>query len=234
MGKNFILLFVLLFGLVGLGLLTGAFFAVRSEINFRTGAISVPGTVVDLEPTQGRRGGTLYKPVFKFTDRNDRVHRITSSLASSPPSFRRGEVVTVRYRPENPNDAHLDSFMESWFLPLILGGPGTVFTGIAAGFVVYAVRRRRLRSWLAINGMRVKATVEQVSPDTSIRVNGRNPWRITAQWQHPVSQKVYVFRSDAIWFDPVPYLQRETVDVNVNADNPRQYEMDISFLPKAG
>jgi hypothetical protein len=234
MDKNFIRIFVLVFGLVGLGLLTGAFFALRSEISFRAGALSAPGTVLDLAPTTDSKGTTMYKPVFEFTDRSDRMHRITGSVASSPPSFERGEAVTVRYRPENPENAHLDSFMDSWFLALIFGGLGIVFTSIAAGFVIYAVRRHRVRAWLAANGVRVQAQVERVYYDTSVKMNGRSPFRIAAQWQNPMDHKVYVFRSDPIWFDPTPFVQRKAVDVKVNTDNPHQYEMDISFLPEAG
>jgi len=234
MDKNFIRIFILVFGLVGLGLLTGTFFALSSEISFRAGALSAPGTVVDLVPTTDSEGETLYKPVFEFTDRNDRVRRVTGSVASRPPSYGRGEAVTVRYRPENPENAHLDSFMDSWFLVLILGGLGAVFTSIAAGFVIYAARRRRIRAWLAVNGMRVQAQVERVYLDTSVKVNGRSPFRIAAQWQNPMNQEIHVFRSDPIWFDPTPHMQRKAVDVKVNADNPHQYEMDISFLPKAG
>jgi len=234
MDKRFLRLFVPVFGLIGLGLLTGAFFSVKSEIAFRTGAISVPGKVVDLITTHDSNWRTLYKPVFEFTDRNHQVHRITWSVASDPPSYVRGQTVTVRYKPENPESAHLTGFVDTWFGPLVLGGLGLIFTSIAAGFVVYALRRRKIRSWLAVNGMHVRAQVESVYRDESTEVNGRSPFRIAAQWQNPKDHKVYVFRSDSIWFDPKPFVRQKIVDVRINADNPHEYEMDISFLPEAG
>jgi len=155
-------------------------------------------------------------------------------VASAPPSYERGETVTVRYKPENPESAHLAGFMNTWFAPLVLGGLGIVFTSIAAGFAIYALRRRRIRAWLAANGLRVQAQVESVYCDESTEVNGRSPFRIAAQWQSPKDHKVYVFRSDSIWFDPAPFMQQSSVYVTVNADNPHQYEMDTSFLPEAG
>jgi hypothetical protein len=233
MDKYFIRIFSSVFGIIGLTFLAVAFFTVRSELAFRAGAISVPGTVVDLQPTSGSKGSTLYKPVFEFADRNDRVHRVTGSVASSPPSFKRGEAVTVLYRPENPDLARLDSFMEAWFLPLIFGGLGTVFTSIAGGCLIYGVRRRAMRKSVAASGTRIQARVDGVERDRSTRVNGRMPWRIVAQWQHPVDRKVYVFRSDAIWFDPAPYLG-QSVDVLVDMDHPRRYVMVTDFLPKPG
>jgi hypothetical protein len=143
MDKTFIRIFGMVFGLVGTIFLAVAFFTVRSELNYRKGAIRVPGIVVDLVPTRGSKGGTLYKPVFEFADLDDRMHRVTGSLASSPPSFERNEAVTVLYQPEDPEKAQIDSFMEAWFLPLIFGSLGTVFTSIATGVVIAAVRNRR-------------------------------------------------------------------------------------------
>jgi hypothetical protein len=234
MDKNLIRIFALVFGLIGLGLLTGAYFAAKSEITFRTGAVTALGKVVDLVPTVDSRRRTFYEPVFEFTDRNDRVHRITGSLASNPPSYERGEIVTVRYKPQNPESAHLAGFMNTWFTALVCGGLGIVFTSIAAGFLIYAIRRRSIRAWLAVNGLCVQAQVESVYCDESTEVNGRSPFRIAAQWQNPKDHKVYVFQSDSIWFDPTPFMQQKAVYVKVNADNPHQYEMDISFLPEAG
>jgi hypothetical protein len=159
--RNFIGIFVLVLGLAGLGLLTGAYFAIRSELSFRASALSASGTVVDLIRTTDSRRTTVYRPVFEFTDRTDRVYRITGSVASDPPSYERGEKVTVCYRPDNPENAQLDSFVDSWLDALILGGLGVVFTSFCAGFVIYTIRRRRIRTWLAINGLRVHGTSEE-------------------------------------------------------------------------
>ncbi len=234
MNRGFLFIFVGVFGFIGVSFVIIASFTLRSEINFRRGAVSAPGVVVDLEPTTGSKGGTLYKPVFTFVDNNDRPHRVVGGVASSPPSFHRGEGVTVLFRPENPEEAHIDSFMEAWLMPLIFGSIGTIFTGIAAGFGIYALRRRTRRAWLKTNGTRVQARMVGVDRDTSMSSGGRHPWRITAQWQDPMNQKVYLFISDAIWFDPTPYLQGDAVEVLVNVDNPRQYAMNTDFLPKAG
>jgi hypothetical protein len=49
-----------------------------------------------------------------------------------------------------------------------------------------------------------------------------------------VTQKVYIFHSARVWFDPAPFVKRESLDVLVDMDNPKRYEVDISFLPQAG
>jgi len=142
--------------------------------------------------------------------------------------------VRVLYDPANPEHGKIDSFMEQSFGVLMLGGMGAIFGLVGGGIVGYQVRQRKVRAWLAQNGMRVRAKFEGVDYDTSLTVNGRHPWRLTCQWQHPATQKVYLFRSDPIWFDPSAFVKREELDVTVNADDPRQYVVDTSFLPKSG
>ena len=122
MDKFFSRIFELAFGSVGLVFLTVGLYTLHSEIEFRKGAVRAPGTIVDLLPERGSKGGTLYKPVFEFADASDREHRVTARIGSSPPSYERGEAVTVLYRPGNPEAAQLDSFIDSWFLPLVFGG----------------------------------------------------------------------------------------------------------------
>ena len=234
MGRNSNWLFVLVFGVIGLSLLLGAYFLARDQIEFRRGAATTPGTVINLETAQDEKGRTYYRPVFTYRDRTGRTHRATDDLGYPPPELRVGQAVVVRYRPENPGDARLDGFIEIWIASLVVGGLGLVFTSIGAGFLTYELRKLRLRAWLVTHGAHAEAQVEQVYRDTTLSVNGQSPWRISAQWQDPVTRKVFVFKSDYIWFDPTPYVQRETVDVRINADNPRQYDMDLSFLPKSG
>lgn len=145
MSKPVFIVFVSLFSLSGLGMLTAAFFTTRSQIDFRKGTISVPGKVVELTPSRGSEGGTLYTPVFEFVDQADRTHRVKGAVASSPPPYETGEAVTVLYRPEDPEKAQLDSFTESWFVPLIFGSMGTVFTSVGGGCIIYSVRARMAR-----------------------------------------------------------------------------------------
>jgi hypothetical protein len=220
-----------IFFAIGAAFLLAAFFVWRSSAGFSAHASPADGVVVDLVGIGSSRG---LAPVVEFTASDGRKVKITGSVSSSPPAYSRGEHVHVLYESANPQNARLDSFMETWFLPLLFGGLGGVFAMIGGGFLAYIVRTRRVRDWLQMNGMRVKAKFEGVIVDTSLAVNGRNPWRLTCQWQHPITQKVYLFRSDAIWFDPTAYVKREQLDVLVNADRPQQYVVDTAFLPQAG
>jgi hypothetical protein len=223
-----------LFLAVGLGMLTGGFFVWRAHATFAAHALHAEGIVVDQATSAGSKGGTLYSPVVEFSTSDGRQIRVTGSVSSSSPSYARGDHVAVLYDPANPEQARLDSFTEAWFATLIMAGLGSVFALIGGGMVYAQLRQRKVRAWLAQNGMRVQAKFDGVVYDTSLTVNGRNPWRLNCQWQHPATQKVYMFRSDPIWFDPTPFVKRDTLDVLVNVDNPKQYQIDTAFLPQAG
>lgn len=223
--------FSVLFLVIGLGLLAGAGMLWRNHVQFAAHAQRADGTVTDLVFHSGSKGSGTYAPTVQF-EAGGRVIHISGS-GTNPPAFRRGEHVAVLYPAENPEAGRIDSFSENWLGILILAGIGLVFTAIGGGVLAAGVRTRKTNHWLAANGLRVQARYEGVESG-NMQVNGRDSFRLKCQWQHPVTQKVYVFHSARVWFDPTPFGQRETLDVLVDMDNPKRYEVDISFLPKAG
>lgn len=221
-----------IFGVIGLGMLAGAIFAGSRTLSFRADSREADGVVVDLASSRDSDGDTMYKPVVEWTGPDGSPRKLTGSVGSSPASHSRGERVKVRYKPGVPESARLDSFMENWFLSLILGFLGVIFTGIGAGVTIHEWRKRKNRQWLAQNGQRIEAKFTGVHFDTSLKVNGRSPWRLAAQWQHPATGAIHTFQSDAIWFDPSEYVKTETLNVLINPDQPSVYHIDIEFLPK--
>ncbi len=220
--------FILVFGLVGLAMGAAAGWALWDTLSFRAGALRAEGVVVDAANTAtvrytvpGPEGGVAA------------VHEIRSRISSNPPAFESGERVTVYYRPENPAEARIGAFLEQWFLPTLFGSFGLVFGGVALGFAIAQIRKRRMWRWLEENGMPVEADFIEVGKDYSLKVNGRSPWVLRAQWQHPLTQEVHVFESEHIWFDPTPFTgDRRTLTVRVDADDPKRHRIDLGFLPK--
>jgi hypothetical protein len=221
------LLFTLVFGLIGVGLLAGALYALSSTISFRSNSKRAEGVVVDLDWRSGSAS-----PVVEWKDPKGGVHRISGGVSSKPPAYSKGEKVDVRYDAANPDHARIDGFLENWFVAMILGILGAVFGGVGAGFGIYGWVQKKNRDWLRVNGLRIQAKFTGVDINTSLRVNGRSPWVLTSQWQDPKSGMVYAFRSESIWFDPSPYVKADTLDVLINAAKPSMYWIDIAFLPK--
>ena len=218
---------------VGLGMAVGGGAVWRSNARFEAAAGKAEGQVVDLISYRSDKS-TMYKPLVQFQTEDGREVSFSGSTGSSSPSYNRGDKVPVLYDRATPENAQIDSFMERDFVVAMLLGMGLVFSSVGGGLLAHQIKQRRVRAWLMQNGMRVEAKFTGVDYDTSLTVNGRHPWRLSCQWRHPVTGDVHVFHSDAIWFDPTEYVQRETLPVRVNADKPDEHFVDIGFLPKAG
>lgn len=75
----------------------------------------------------------------------DRV-RIEGWVGSNASAFLIGEQVPVRYNPDRPQDAVIDTYWQVWFVPTLLGVITTPFllVGISYGWATLAARRRRI------------------------------------------------------------------------------------------
>ena len=74
--------------------------------------------------------------------------------------------------------------------------------------------------------------MQGVDRNTSVEINGKNPWRITSQWLDPNSNTMRIFHSENLWFDPTRFVKRKQVTVLLDPNNPKRYHMDTSFLPE--
>ena len=97
-------------------------------------------------------------------------------------------------------------------------------------------RARARRAKLLEEGQRIDAGIIAVDWDTRFRVNGRCPLVIRCQAVNPADGCVYVFQSEAFWFDPSPFLEGlSTLPVYVDGDNYRRYAVDTQgIVPKQG
>lgn len=232
-------LFILIFGLVGLGMGVGEFFILKDLFDFRARAQVTEGAVVGFVSSRGSKGGTMYAPRVRYSVPAPEggvgaSHEITGRVSSSSRSYTEGERVPVLYLPEEPAEGRIGGFMEQYFLPLLFGVFTVVFTGIASGFLLAELRRRRMYDWLQHSGMSVQARIVEVGKNTRLKVNGRSPWVIRAQWQHPLTQRIHLFESENLWYDPSEYVDgRDQCPVRVDADDPSRYRVDIEWLPKS-
>ncbi|MCB1505596.1 MAG: DUF3592 domain-containing protein [Hyphomicrobiaceae bacterium] len=104
------------------------------------------GEVVAIEkshPMPASKGGAprvTYTPVIEFKAPDGATHRFTSSWHSTEPAYAVGEKVGILYRRDDPSRAFVDSFAETWLLPIIFSGIGLVFTLV--GLVVRHTKAR--------------------------------------------------------------------------------------------
>lgn len=218
----------LLFGILGLGALGGAFWFWSDNQSIVDGGIRTQGVVVDLEYRRDDDGSGTYAPVVEFRDEENSPHRHHSTYSSNPPAYDRGETVSIIYTPGNPERALIDDFWGRWGAILAMAILGAAFGATGFGIVYFALRRRRIVARLKRHGVALDAAFLNCYRDTSLTVGGRNPWRVEAQARHPFTGKDAVFLSDHIWVDLTDRLQGRDVRVLVDPTDPAHHFVDLS------
>ena len=221
-------------GIGALFLALGIFFFIDSS-NFKKETITAQGLVVDeVISSTGRSARQLtptHYPVVRFGTATGDTVIFKGHVGSYPPKYYKGQAVPVRYRPEDPQKARIDDNSGLFLLAAIFSGIGGLFFLLGLIILWTIIRKNRGQKWLQLHGQSISAEVTGIEKDRSYTKNGLNPYRIEAQWQHPEHGTVHVFRSEAIWFDPTPFVHQRHVSVKIDYDKPARHLMDIAFLP---
>lgn len=230
---------VAVFGGVALVLGGIAIYLFVDAWQFTAGAERTQGVVTELV-WQARTGrgarrrsvGTAH-PVVRFQTADGAVIEFRSRVGSSPPSYQVGDEVPVLYRPENPRDARIESFVDLYLAGTILGGIAVVFGGVAGGILlVVGLRTRRRRRALEL-GTPVRAKITAVRPNTRYRVNRRSPWVIEAEYRDEALGKTYTFTSESLWTMPAGlYAPGGEVTVYYLPDDPGTYAFQLEKPPE--
>lgn len=227
-----------IFLVIGLGLLIGSYFTIQHTRHFLATAVPVPGVVVEnvyRESSSNNNQGPSwsYYPHVRFRTNNGQEIDFVSNTGSSPPSYSVNERVTVLYDPQQPYKASINSFGSLWLASMVLVILGVVFTAPGVGLMIWKSAADKKSAWLRQNGRRIQADITGVELNTSLTVNGVNPYRITCQWLDPARNEMHVFHSSNIWYDPATFVEgKKTLEVMVDPNNPRRYSVETSFLPK--
>jgi cytoskeletal protein RodZ len=139
-GTNVGRLVGLIFMSIGMVMLAVVVYLLYAHQQFEKNALTVKGTVVEFQSYESRNNNssstTMYTPVFEYEFKGKKYTHVSTS-SSNIKEFEVGEPLDILVDPENPAEVFVNSFMEKWFLPLLLGFMGALFTGL--GYVAFAV-----------------------------------------------------------------------------------------------
>lgn len=222
-----------IFAVVGAALLLLALYQAHSTHRFLARATELSGEVTDLLPIMSSgSSGMTYKAEIHYDLPDGTEQRLVTGFSSNPPAYDVGEAVSVLHDPSGEREPQVRGFMSLWGGALISGVLGAAFFAIGGGMIAWGWRKGRLAEHLLAHGQPVEALVQGVELNGSLTVNGKHPFVVICQWLHPQTNEVHVFRSENLWFDPTPHLDRERVRVFIEPGNPRRYLVDLSFLPR--
>ena len=120
---------------IGVALLTGGTVLALREHQWIKRAQTAPGTVIEMIPSRGSKGGTNYAPRVQLITRDGSTHEFIRNYSSSPADFAVGDHVAVAYSIEM-NDYRILTFGQRFGFAVILAGMGLSLVIMASAFVV--------------------------------------------------------------------------------------------------
>jgi hypothetical protein len=122
------LMFGLIFFVLGPCVMLAVLVSAWNTRQFLRHSVTAQATVVRQVAVKFRHTGMSYAPIFTFIAVDGRPYTVTSHLASSPPTYAIGALVTVHYEKDHPEDAIIHSFGELWLFKIIWGSVSFLFT----------------------------------------------------------------------------------------------------------
>ncbi len=127
-----------LFMSLGVIMIAVVAYLVVSNYQFSQRALAVKGKVIDYDTYQSRNDNgastTMYTPTFQYTFKG-KTYTYKSTTSTSSHDYEIDEIVDVLFDPDEPQEILIDTFWEKWFLPVLLGFMGSMFSGM--GFMAY-------------------------------------------------------------------------------------------------
>ena len=126
----------LCFGVSAMGLFMGAVWAYFKQQQTMESRAATTGIVVELTDRITASGrASMICPVVEFTSPSGEKIRFTSEFGSRPASHKVGQSVNVRYEAADPQKAEIESTMNRWLVPLIVGFMGVIACCLAIAFL---------------------------------------------------------------------------------------------------
>lgn len=218
-----------LFFVLGLIMLIVGISLAISTNNFMKTAVSTSATITRIDSRRDSDGDTNYTVIVEFKvdgqTYGGELNYYTSSMYV-------GKNETVYYDPSNPNHFKgKGSEIVNYILPIM----GIVFMLVGGGIIMSMILKAKKKKKVLAYNYVIQANIVGFNMDTSVAMNGRNPYRLEANYVNPNDGKIYTYRSEEVWVDLTPILsqmQIVTIPVYVNPNNFAEYYMDISNLTK--
>lgn len=107
-------------------------------------------------------------------------------------------------------------------------GTGLIFTitgaGIFISITIRGVKEKKLRE----KGKSIYATVEQITCNTKLSVNGAHPYVIYCTYRDRYTDVTYRFKSEKLWYDPSDQFPvGSTIEVKVDENDYSRHYVKI-------
>ena len=228
----------IIFFIIGAGVLIGDSYIIKNTLSFLNNSEKTEGIVTDIVQSRSSDSGNyMYSPEVSFVDNSGKTISFTSNISSSVPTYRIGEKIPVIYNKENSQEAKINTLFQLWFGPALMTVLGIIFFLIGFFTLIKQIKKSTLKKELLSRGTKISVKVTSIeSPDirSGFSYGGNIPnktYQIVAQWLNPTDNKMYVFKSDDLTYNPESIILNKEIFVYIDPINPQKYYIDISTLP---
>ncbi len=184
------------------------------------------GTITKISSHESANDDIDYEVYVSYTIEGKEYESKLNSYASN---FYEGKEIKIYYDKDNPNEIGMKS-LDLIFLifPLI----GLIFLIIGAIGILVKINKRKLEKSLKESGELIYADYNETVLNTSYHVNERHPYYIICEWNNPLDNKKYIFKSKNIWINPEKIIKERNIkQFPVYVDNnKKKYVIDIDIL----
>lgn len=213
-----LVIFFVIFGLVGIVLLIGGFVYLSSSLRFRSIAVEITGTIADIQASRNSDGDVTHTTYVNYSYDGQNFEHVHLGYYSS--SMYVGKEIPLLVDPDQPG--HVKSAAGDNLIFIILLGMGLAFTLVGVipttCILVSSAKGKKLMQ----SGKRLQAVVESVDFNNSVTYNGRHPYVIFCTYQDPYRDVTYRFKSKNIMRDP-GYAPGDSIDVYVDPEDYSKY-----------
>ncbi|MGG4607154.1 DUF3592 domain-containing protein [Providencia sp. Me31A] len=220
------------FLVVGILFLLGTVLTLYSGVSKVNKGIETVGIIIDLDVSISDDKSKSYFPIIEFTTQDNQKIEFRSSMGGSSYRGTIGQPIDVLYDPEKPHDAVINSLFGIYGLSIIFGIFGGIFTLIGGIPFAFGMVRKKKNARLLREGTPIQVKITGIEKNTMIQINKKSPYQIIADVHDKSINTIKRYKSDNIYFDPTPYIDRENVTIYIDKNNANKYYMDVSFLPK--
>ncbi len=232
--RTFPLLFLLML-VPGIAMLIGSIYILKDNIQFVSNSLKAEGRVVEILSESSDNRKFYFAPRVSFFDSVGKEIIFDSkqySNSNNRSTYEIGEIVSVYYDKNDSKIAKINSFSELWLWFTVLIILGLIFTIIGwAAFkdaVILPIQNRLLKQNLIRNGSKIVAKVQSVHRGDGFS----DKYVISAQWVNPKDNKVYVFKSENLVYNPTGMIKNNEISVYIDPEMPQKYYVDVSVLPE--
>lgn len=221
-------IFYVIFLILGIGFCIASIFFIKSGKEFMDKAVEITGTISLIEIDHDSDGDTTHNVYVNYEYNG--VKYENKSVSTYTASMDEGDEIKLYCDPDNPEKVD-NSYGEIT--------PGIIMAIMGIGFMLFGIlpligdhKKNSLKKRLLQEGQKIFAIVYDVSQNTSLEVNGRNPAVVTCRYEDMNTGELKEYKSNNIWDDSVYSLivGETNIPVYIDRQDSSKYYVDVDSV----